>query len=109
MAYGAQRYIKKSDPFQLQGFSAATNRTFDEDGTETNGTGTPPLPARNPLAKRLFGTGEISPQDDWTFEMIPEEVLGLPAGTGVEGEKLDLSEIQDVVLSMEYDVTPGGP
>ena len=24
-------------------------------------------------------------------------------------EELDLSEIQDVVLSMEYEITPGGP
>jgi hypothetical protein len=93
----------------LEGRSATTNRTFDEEGTETNGTGTPTLPARNPLAKRLFGAGEISPQDDWTFELIPEEILGLPAGTAIGAEELDLSEIQDVVLSMEYDITPGGP
>jgi hypothetical protein len=110
LAYSAQRYIKESDPLQLQGFSAATNRTFDENGKETNGTGTPiPLPARNGLAKRLFAKGEISPEDDWTFELIPEEILGLPAGTNISAEELDLSEIQDVVLSMEYDITPGGP
>ena len=41
MAYGAQRYVKESDPLPLQGLSAATNRTFDENGKETNGTGTP--------------------------------------------------------------------
>jgi hypothetical protein len=110
LAYGAQRYIKESDPLQLQGFSAATNRTFDENGKETNGTGTPtPLPARNGLAKRLFGKGEISPEDEWTFELIPEEILGLPAGADIGTEELDLGEIQDVVLSMEYDITPGGP
>ena len=70
---------------------------------------TAPLPARNELAKRLFGKGAISPEDDWTFELIPEEILGLPAGTAIGEEELDLSEIQDVVLSMEYDITPGGP
>jgi Tc toxin complex TcA C-terminal TcB-binding domain/PKD domain len=110
LAYSAQRYIKESDPLQLQGFSAATNRTFDENGKETNGTGTPiPLPARNGLAKRLFSNGEISPEDDWTFELISEEILGLPAGTNIGAEELNLGEIQDVVLSMEYDITPGGP
>jgi hypothetical protein len=110
LAYSAQRYIKESDPLQLQGFSASTNRTFDENGKETNGTGTPtPLPARNGLAKRLFGKGEISPEDEWTFELIPEEILGLPAGADIGTEELDLGEIQDVVLSMEYDITPGGP
>ena len=65
--------------------------------------------ARNELAKRLFGKGAISPEDDWTFELIPQEILGLPAGTTIGAEELDLSEIQDVVLSMEYDITPGGP
>ena len=108
-AYSVQRYIKDLAPLPLKGLSGTTNRTFDDSGKETNGTGTPPLPARNELAKRLFGTGELSPEDDWTFELVPEELLGLRAGTAIGAEQLDLSEIQDVVLSMEYDVTPGGP
>lgn len=108
-AYGAQRYVRGADSLlPLSGLSATTNRTFDENGVETNGAGTPPLPTRNELAKRLFGTGEISPEDDWTFELIPEEILGLPAGTAIGAEQFDLSEIQDVVLSMEYDITLGG-
>jgi hypothetical protein len=108
-AYGAQRYVSGSDSLlPLSGLSATSNRTFNENGEETNGAGTPPLPIRNELGKRLFDTGEISPEDTWTFELIPEEVLGLPAGTAIDAEQLDLSEIQDVVLSMEYDVTPGG-
>jgi hypothetical protein len=108
-AYGAQRYVKDLAPLPLQGLSATTNRTFDENGAETNGTGTPPLPVRNEMAKRLFDKGAISPEDDWTFELIPQEILGLPAGTAVGAEELDLSDIQDVVLSMEYEITPGGP
>jgi hypothetical protein len=108
-AYGAQRYVKDLAPLPLQGLSATTNRAFDENGKETNGTGTPRLPTRNELARRLFDKGEIAPEDDWTFELIPEEILGLPAGTAIGAEQLDLSDIQDVVLSMEYDATPGGP
>ena len=109
-AYGAQRTLKTWTSLPLQGFSATTNRTFNENGNETNGTGTPtPLPARNELAKRLFDKGAISPEDDWTFELIPEEILGVPNGTAIGAEELELSEIQDVVLSMEYDITPGGP
>src|SRR5215471_8551396 len=107
-AYGAQRYVKDLVPLPLGGFSATTNRTFDENGAETNGAGTPPLPVRNELAKRLFDKGAISPEDDWTFELIPQEILGLPAGTAIGAEEPDLSEIQDVVLSMEYEITPGG-
>jgi hypothetical protein len=107
-AYGAQRYVKDLAPLPLQGLGATTNRTFNENGAETNGTGTPPLPVRNELAKRLFDKGAISPEDDWTFELIPQEILGLPAGTAVGAEELDLSDIQDVVLSLEYEITPGG-
>ena len=106
-AYGAQRYVKESTPLPLQGLNATTNCTFDENGKETNGTGTPPLPARNELARRLFNEGAISPEDDWTFELIPQEILGVPAATPIGTQELDLSEIQDVVLSMEYDITPG--
>ena len=68
-----------------------------------------PLPARNELAWRLFDKGVMAPEDEWTFELIPEEILGLPAGTPIGAEKFDLSDIQDVVLSMEYDTMPGGP
>ena len=32
----------------------------------------------------------------------------LPSQSPIDGEELDLSEIQDLVLSMEYDVAPGG-
>jgi hypothetical protein len=104
-AYGDQRFVNGSAPLPLRGFSATTNRTFDLNGAETNGTGTPALPARNELAKRLFDKGAISPEDDWTFELIPEEVLGLPAGTANGAEELDLADIQDAVLSMEYEIT----
>ena len=107
-AYSAQRYVNDLTPLSLRGLNATTNRTFDQDGVETNGTGTPQLPARNELAKRLFNSGEISPADDWSFELIPQEILGVPDGTAIGAEELDLSEIQDVVLSMEYEVTAGG-
>lgn len=106
--YGTQRYVKDLASLPLHGFSATTNRVFDPDGNEII-VGTPGEPVRNELAKRLFDPGEISPEDDWTFELIPDEILGVPAGTATGAEELDLNEIQDVMLSMEYDVTPGGP
>jgi hypothetical protein len=90
----------------LAGLGATTNRRFDESGKETNGSGPgAPSPARNDLAVRVFGGGEISPVDDWTFELMPEDILGVPA-SAVESEHLELGDIEDVVLSMEYDVTP---
>jgi hypothetical protein len=105
--YSTQRYVKDLTPLPLTGFSVTTNRTFDETGTETNGTGMPPLPACNELAKRLFDSGAIAPADGWTFELTPEDLLGVPAGTPIGKEELDLSDVQDVILTMEYDVTPG--
>jgi hypothetical protein len=107
-AYGSQRYVRGLASLPLEGLSATTNRTFDANGNETNGSGSPALPPRNELSRRLFDAGAISPEDDWTFELLPEEILGLPAGTAVNGDALDLSDFEDVVLSMEYDVTPGG-
>lgn len=104
--YSTQRYFNSAVPIPLRGLSLSTNRTFDVNGSETNGTGTPPLPVRNALAKRLFDKGAISAEDDWIFELIPEEMLGVPAGTAIGGEELDLSDVQDVALLMEYDVTP---
>jgi hypothetical protein len=96
-AYGTQRYLTgdAAPPLQLSGLGASTNRTFDPSGKETNG--------RNELANRFFGSGEISPVDDWTFELMREDILGVPAGEAA-AEPLDLNDIQDVVLSMEYDV-----
>ncbi|MDP2604238.1 MAG: hypothetical protein Q8S00_16860 [Deltaproteobacteria bacterium] len=91
-AYSAQRYVNDLTPLSLRGLNATTNRTFDQDGVETNGTGTPQLPARNELAKRLFNSGEISPADDWFFELIPQEILGVPDGTAIGAEELDLRE-----------------
>jgi hypothetical protein len=107
-AYGRQRYLDgdTAPALPLSGLGATTNRTFDASGKETNGTGSPtPLPARNDLARRMFDGGEISPADDWTFELLPEDILGVPAAAA-GSEPLDVSEIQDVVLSMEYDVEP---
>jgi hypothetical protein len=56
----------------------------------------------------LFDKGAVSPEGDWTFELLPQELLGLPAGTAAGDQALDLSDIQDAVLSLEYEITPGG-
>jgi Tc toxin complex TcA C-terminal TcB-binding domain/PKD domain len=95
-AYSHQRY-DPSQALTLTGLTAATNRT---EATSSSGSDF------NPLAKLFFEKGEISPQDDWYFELLPEEILGLEGGAVIGTEQLDLSGIQDVVLSMEYDVTP---
>ena len=38
-AYCRQRHVNSSNPIPLAGLSGTTNRTFDETGNETNGTG----------------------------------------------------------------------
>ena len=49
-------------------------------------------------------------EDAVSGEVVAEtsqDLLGIPTGTTIGKEERDLSDIQDVVLSMEYDVTPG--
>jgi hypothetical protein len=86
--YGKQRYVNGGDapPLALSGLGVTTNRRFDERGKEINGTGgLTPVPGRNELATRVFGGGEISAVDDWTFELMPEDILGVPATAGGDG------------------------
>jgi hypothetical protein len=55
-AYGAQRYVNGATPLPLSGLSATTNRIFNEDGKEINGT------ARNELAKTPVRQGRDFPR-----------------------------------------------
>jgi hypothetical protein len=56
----------------------------------------------------MFDKGPIAPDAEWVFELSPQEILGVPVGTAIGQGALNQSDIHDVVLSMEYDVTPGG-
>jgi len=90
--YSRQRH----DPDQqipLNALRVASNRVFDEENP-------PPL---NALAEHLFANGPISPVDRWTLELRPEDNPFLQAVTVTDEKQIDLAEIEDAVLTLEYD------
>jgi hypothetical protein len=91
--------------FDFNGLGLATNRRFDPDGTEITGTGNHPL--ANPVAKHLFSNGPLSPAEEWTVELPLSENPFLQSVGVTDIRQYDLAEIQDVVLALEYETTPG--
>jgi len=105
--YCTQRHL--TDPvFDLNGLGLASNRRFDVDGNDT--TGVDPNPEANALAMHLFPTdGALSPVDEWTVELPLSENAFLRSVGPTDVEHIELAEIQDIVLALEYETTPGGP
>jgi hypothetical protein len=97
--YGHQRHLPE-DLFALNGLSLATNRTFNA------ATGTEETEEPNALAVHLFNAGPISPVDTWTFELSLEDNPFLQSVTQSDIQEIDLSEIADTVLSLEYETVP---
>lgn len=102
--YCRQRHLSGS-VFELKGFSLASNRRFDPSGAETTGTGQNP-PA-NPVTKHLFAPGALSPVDEWTVEFPLADNACLRSVSASDVEQYGLTEIQDLVLGLEYETTPG--
>jgi hypothetical protein len=91
--------------FDFNGLSLASNRRFELNGTETTGVGDNP-PA-NPVAAHLFAEGALSPVDEWTVELPLADNACLRSVGATDAEQYGLAEIQDVVLALEYETTPG--
>jgi len=102
--YATQRQYD-GPAFEFNGLSLASNRRFNQDGNETNGTGDNP-PA-NPLTAHMFGDGALSPVDEWTIELPLSDNPFLRSVGATDVEQYDLSEIQDAILALEYETTPG--
>lgn len=102
--YSTQRHL--SEPvFDFNGLGLTSNRRFDLNGTEITGTGNNP-PA-NPVATHLFTDGALSPVDEWTLELQLPDNPFLRSVSVTDVEQYDLAEIQDAVLALEYETTPG--
>jgi hypothetical protein len=93
--------------FDFNGLSLASNRRFDLNGTEITGGGDNP-PA-NPMATHFFTNGALSPADEWTVELPLSDNPFLRSVGATDVEQYDLAEIQDAILALEYETTPGGP
>jgi hypothetical protein len=95
--YGNQRHGPE-EVFTLDGLSIATNRVFNA-ATGAEETETP-----NDLAAHLFDAGPILPVDTWTVELSLEDNPFLRSVTQSDVEEIDVSEIADAVLSLEYEI-----
>ncbi len=100
--YCTQRHLT-GPVFDFNGLSLASNRRFDLNGTETTGVGNNP-PA-NPIATHLFGSGALSPVDEWTVELPLSDNAFLRSVGATDAEEYGLGEVQDVVLALEYETT----
>ncbi len=102
--YCTQRHF--TEPvLDFNGLSLASNRRFDLDGNETTGTGDhPPV---NSMTEHLFAEEALSPADEWTVELPLSENGFLRSVGAADTEQYDLSEIQDIILALEYETTPG--
>ena len=59
------------------------------------------------MAKHLFAEGALSPVDEWTVELPFADNAFLRSVGATDAEQYNLAEIQDVVLGLEYETTPG--
>jgi hypothetical protein len=94
-----QRFDPGHD-FTLERLRLGTNRTFDQAGAET--TAVP-----NVLAIHLFDTGEVGPVDRWELELPVDDNMFLRVVTPSDQEQVNLGEIDDAILSLEYETLSG--
>jgi hypothetical protein len=102
--YCTQRHLT-APVIDFNGLSLATNRRFDLEGNQTTGVGTNP-PA-NLVAAHLFEEGVLSPVDEWTIDLPLSDNAFLRSVSATDVEQYGLAEIQDVILAVEYESTPG--
>jgi hypothetical protein len=74
----------------------ATNREFDEV------TGNELPTSANAFTTHLFSGGAVSPADKWKLELNAAENPQLVSVTSQDQQRLDLGELSDVFLALEY-------
>jgi len=93
--YSQQRF----DPVTIlavQSLRLATNRTFDLD------TGAETATDLNAFGQHIFNSDVIAPTDRWTLELPIDQNAAIVSVTSSDVKQLDLSELSDVVLALEY-------
>lgn len=94
--YSSQWYVPNAI-LPVAGLRLASNRSFDEGGTEVNQAG------RNALANHLFGGLPLSPADGWTLEINSSDNPSLVSVTASDTPALDLG-LDDAILVLEYEM-----
>ncbi|HEX2269606.1 MAG TPA: hypothetical protein VHH35_08730 [Pyrinomonadaceae bacterium] len=95
--YSQQRFDPAAE-LEIKSLRLATNRVFDlETGAET--TTTP-----NAFAQHIFRSDVLAPTDRWTLELPLDDNPSLLSVTSTDVKQIDLSDLSDVVLALEYEV-----
>jgi hypothetical protein len=102
-AYCKQRFTPEK-LLPMTSLTVTSNRTFDENGAQTTGTGDHP-PA-NPFTTQFFNGNALSPLDDWTLELLLADNPALRGVDFSDVETFDLAELQDAFLVLEYETNP---
>lgn len=96
--WSKQRYTARNNLITFEGLTLTTNREFDDAGQLLSNA------SSNILTQQLFpGDTVLSPLDTWQMELTTAENPFLESVTSSGKSVIDLSEIQDIVLSLEYD------
>ncbi|MEW6517223.1 MAG: PKD domain-containing protein [candidate division FCPU426 bacterium] len=93
---GTQCFNPAAPAVAVAGLRAATNRQFDDQGALQPG-------ALNAWGTRVFSGGECSPLDVWRADVTPAANPFLQVVDEWGRETLDLAELADAVLSLEYE------
>ena len=109
--YGRQRFVPDL-LLALEGFRLRTNRICELDGTQTTGIGSNEPP--NALTEHLFPLSPVSnqrlalsPADHWTLALLADDNPFLRSVTANDNLELDLADIEDVILILEYQTGVG--
>lgn len=109
--YSRQRFVP-DQVLDLDGFRISTNRVFELDGSETTGAGQNAPP--NALTDHLFPLSStnnmrlaLSPADIWSLELSLNDNPFLGSVTANDTVQVNLGEIGDAILLLEYETGPG--
>lgn len=93
---GTQCYDPFAPDLTLVRLSTTTNREFDKEGVLVPGT-------LSDFGRWVFGNGEHSPMDNWQMTVTAANNPFLKSVDSSGREIVDLSEIADAVLALEYE------
>jgi hypothetical protein len=95
--YSQQRFDPAAE-LEMKGLRLASNRNFDlETGAETT---TSP----NAFAQHVFRSDVLAPTDRWTLELPLDDNPSLLSVSSTDVKQVDLSDLSDIVLALEYEV-----
>jgi hypothetical protein len=93
--YSQQRFDPAAT-LDVQNLRLATNRTFDVN------TGAETTTNLNDFGQHIFTGNTLAPTDRWTLELPPDQNPSTVSVSSSDVRQVDLSELSDVILALEY-------